>query len=124
MEDLKKSIKRLEEKLDNNAKDIISNMNKLHSHEEKINKNSEKIKQNSYALDILKDYKNGSKRLFIALIIVLCMWFATIGYLVYVLNDIGTIEEETSQEIDNVETIENSTIINKGDVNGENKAND
>ena len=37
------------------------------------------------------------------------MWFATIGYLVYVLNDIGTVEESTI-DIDGVETIDNSHI--------------
>jgi len=44
MEDLKRDVKRLEEKLDNNVEMIIKNMNKLHSHEEKINKNTLKIK--------------------------------------------------------------------------------
>lgn len=127
MEDLKKNVKKLEEnvekletKLDNNVELIIKNMNKLHSHEELINNNTNRIKQNGYALEILKDYKFGNKRLFIALIIVLFMWLATIGYLVYVLNDIGTIE--TKQEIQDVETIQNSNVVN-GDMYGENKTN-
>lgn len=127
MEDLKKNVKllekdmkKLETKLDDNVTLIINNMNKLHKHEEKINNNSLKIKENGYALEILKDYKFGNKRLFISLIIVLIMWFATIGYLVYVLNDVGSIE--TTQEIEDVETIENSNVIN-GDMYGENKTN-
>ena len=43
------------------------------------------------------------------------MWFATIGYLVYILNDIGT-ETTTTEElidIDDVDNIENSHIHNK-----------
>ena len=48
------------------------------------------------------------------------MWFATIGYLAYVLNDIGTIE--TTQEISDVESI-GGNVVNNGDVYGENKAN-
>lgn len=127
MEDLKKNVKllekdlqKLETKLDDNVALIINNMNKLHKHEEKINNNSLKIKENGYALEILKDYKFGNKRLFISLIIVLIMWFVTIGYLVYILNDVGSIE--TTQEIEDVETIENSNVIN-GDMYGENKTN-
>ena len=50
------------------------------------------------------------------------MWFATIGYLVYILNDVGTIEEISTQEIEDVDTIENSNIIN-GDVYGQDKTN-
>ena len=59
--------------------------------------------------------------MFIIILVVLAMWFATIGYLVYVLNDIGTIETST-QEIEDVETIENTDIVN-GDMYGENKTN-
>ena len=46
------------------------------------------------------------------------MWFATIGYLVYVLNDIGVIEE-TTQEITDFDTI-NGNVVNNGDIYGEN----
>lgn len=86
MEDLKKSVRELEKKLDNNVELIISNMNKLHSHEEKINKNASQIKENRYVLDILKDYKQDSKRLFYILIIALALWGGTLGYLIYVLS--------------------------------------
>ena len=111
---IENKISELEKKIDKNMDKIINNMNELHSHEEKINKNANKIKQNSYALSILKDYKKETKRLFIALIIVLFMWFATIGYLVYTLNDIGTIEEETvTQENENGY---NNYIGNDGDI--------
>ena len=80
------------------------------------------MKEQSFAMELLQDYKKANKRLFIIIIIILAMWFATIGYLVYVLNDIGTIETTTSQEIQDVDTIENSNITN-GDMYGENKTN-
>jgi hypothetical protein len=48
------------------------------------------------------------------------MWFITIGYLVYVLNDIGI--ETSTQEIQDIDTIENSNITN-GDNYGEDKTN-
>lgn len=94
LEDLKKQ-------LDENSKKIISNMNQIH--------------QNSGALEILKDFKGDNKRLFTILIIVLFMWFTTIVYLVYVLNDTGTIETKT-QDID-YSAIEYSDIVN-GDYYG------
>ena len=78
-------INEIKKQLDENTKKIVDNMNKIH--------------QNSGALEILKDFKDDNKRMFIILLIVLFMWFFTIGYLVYVLNDIGTIE--VSQENDN-----------------------
>lgn len=99
----------LAKKLDENSKKIMENFNKIES-------NAYRIQQNSGALEILRDYKSDSKRWFTILIIVLFMWFITIGYLVYVLNDTGTIEE-TTQEIQDVDTI-NGNVVNNGDING------
>lgn len=70
------------------------------------------LKDESLAMEILKDYKKSTKRLFSILIVVIILWFATIGYLVYVLNDIGTIEN--TQEVSDIDNIENSSIINGG----------
>ena len=84
---------------------------------EKIN---EKVEQTSFAYELLSDMKKQNKRLFIIILVILSMWFATIGYLVYILNDIGTIE--TTQEISDVESI-GGNVVNNGDVYGENKAN-
>ncbi len=96
LEDIKKQ-------LDENSKKIIDNMDRIH--------------QNSGAIEILKDFKGDNKRLFTVLIIILCMWFATIVYLVYILNDISTISDVRSQEIDG-SNIEYSDLIN-GDYYGQ-----
>lgn len=74
---------------------------------EKVQNKVEEIEHKSFAMEILQDYKKANKRLFVSLIIILSMWFATIGYLVYVLNDIGTYD---SIEIEDVENIDNSHI--------------
>ena len=81
------------------------------------------IKKESFAYELLQDQRKQNKRLFIILILVLVMWFATGVYLVYILNDTGTIEEVTtkSQEISDVNNIDNSNIVN-GDMNGKSKA--
>lgn len=77
-----------------------------------IKKELNEIKEESFAMELLKDYKKANKRQFIIILVILIMWFATIGYLVYVLNDIGVIEE--TQTIEDIEIIENSTIRNGG----------
>ena len=55
------------------------------------------MKNESFAKEILQDYKKVNKRFFIIILVVLIMWLATIGYLVYVLNDIG-VETSTTTE--------------------------
>ena len=115
MEELKKSVERLEQKIDNNAVSIIQNMNKLHSHDDKINANAEKIQQNSWAIDILRDYKSSSKRLFIMWIITFLALIGVCCYLVYLMNDIGAIQttNEYTQEVNDINDI-GGNIINGG----------
>lgn len=88
---------------------------------ENIQEIEEKVEQTSFAYEMLKDMKTQNKRLFTIILVILGMWFATIGYLVYVLNDIGVIEETTTttQEIEDVDTI-GGNVVNNGDVYGEN----
>lgn len=83
--------------------------------------------QHSLFWEIIKDSKETIKRVCKTFTIVLCLliflWSATVIYLIYVLNDIGieeiTTETTTSQEIKDVDNINNSYIIN-GDNNGDN----
>lgn len=77
---------------------------------ENIQELEEKVEQTSFAYELLSDYKKQNKRQFIVILVILGMWFATIGYLVYVLNDIGIVEENDTIEIEDVETIDNSHI--------------
>jgi hypothetical protein len=66
---------------------------------EDIKHQVEEIQEESLALELIKDYKKQSKRQFIIILVILGMWFATIGYLVYVLNDIG-VETTTTETYD------------------------
>ena len=78
------------------------------------------MEDNSFAMDLLKDYKRQNKRQFIIILVILAMWFVTIGYLVYVLNDIGTVETiDTTQEVSDIDSI-NGNVVTNGDVYGEN----
>lgn len=80
------------------------------------------MKDNGLALELLSDYKKANKRQFVIIIVILVMWFLTIGYLVYVLNDIGTIETSTQEVTQEADKGNNNYIGNNGDING--KAND
>lgn len=73
-----------------------------------LKKELEQVRKQSFASEILSDYKKANKRQFATIIIILCMWFATIGYLIYILNDIGYIEETI--DINEVDKIDNSNI--------------
>ena len=73
-----------------------------------VKKELYEVKEKGFAMEILSDYKKTNKRMFVALVLILCMWFSTIGYLVYILNDIEYTEETI--DIQEVETIDGSTI--------------
>ena len=69
------------------------------------------------ATEMLHILKAQNKRLFIIWLVTFIAFIGLLGYTIWLLNDIGTIEE--SQEISDVDTKENSSIAN-GDINGEN----
>ena len=54
-----------------------------------LEKEVQEMQEESFAAQILKDYKKQNQRQFIVILVILIMWFATIGYLIYILNDIG-----------------------------------
>ena len=72
------------------------------------------MEETSLAWEILQDAKKANKRQFIIILVILVMWFLTIGYLVYILNDIGTIETTTTVEQSNAEN--NNYIGNDGEI--------
>lgn len=79
-----------------------------------LEKEVKEMQEESLAMSLLKDYKKQNQRQFIVILVILGMWFATIGYLIYILNDIG-VETTTTEElidIDDVDNIENSHIHN------------
>lgn len=80
-----------------------------------VQKEIQELKEQSLAMELIKDYKKQNKRQFAIILVILTMWFATIGYLVYTLNDIGTIDESTTITQDN-ESGYNNYIGNDGDI--------
>jgi hypothetical protein len=71
------------------------------------------------ATEMLHILKVQNKRLFVIWLVTFIAFIGLLGYTIWLLNDIGTIEEITTQEIQDVNSIENSNVVN-GDLNGEN----
>ena len=105
--------------------------------EENIKKLEKKVEKQSLAMELLefskeqnkqlertnKRLERTNKRLIIVLIIILVLWFATIGAFLYYINTTGYVEtDEYSQEIKDIDSVNNSKIIN-GDEYGENNSN-
>ena len=82
-----------------------------------MKKEVQEIQEHSFEMELLTDQKKQNKRQFIIILVILGMWFATIGYLVYILNDIGT--ETTTQEVTDIDSV-GGNIVNKGDTDGQN----
>lgn len=79
-------------------------------------KTVKELNKQSLAKEMLEDYKKQNKRLFVIIIVILCMWFATGCYLVYILNDTGTIETTETITQDNEDGY-NNYIGNDGEIN-------
>lgn len=79
-----------------------------------VKKEVDELKKESFAFEMLKDYKKQNKRLFVIWIITFIALIGMTCYLVYLLNDITTITDEYTQEISDIESIDNSNIINGG----------
>lgn len=82
----------------------------LNEVKEEISEMKRENEDMSFAMELLKDQRKQNKRLFVIILVILTMWFATIGYLVYVLNDIGVQETSEIIDIDEVDNIDSSTI--------------
>lgn len=65
-----------------------------------VKKDLEEVKNEGFAMELLKDQRKQNKRLFIIILVILSFWFATIGYLVFVLNDIETVTTEETIEVE------------------------
>lgn len=83
-----------------------------------MKKEVEEIKQETFAMELLKDQRKQYKRFFIIWIITFLALICVTCYTIWLLNDIGVIEE-TTQEITDFDTI-NRNVVNQGDIYGEN----
>lgn len=83
---------------------------------DKLDNKVKRLEQETWATDILHDYKETNKRIYdinkrlirIIVFLIVCL-VASIGYTIYLLNDISDIDSDVI-EIQDVETIDNSHI--------------
>ena len=68
----------------------------------------------SLATELLQEVKSSAKRWFIAFIIVLCLWFATIGVFVWYISLPVEVTDSVEQQSDN----NSSNYVVGGDYNG------
>jgi len=68
--------------------------------------------QQSFAMELMHTLKVQNKRLFICWLVTFIAFIGLLGYTIWLYNDIATIEVENTQEITDVNNIENSSIIN------------
>lgn len=72
---------------------------------------------NGLASEIIRSKNKVINRQFVIIIILLIMLSITFGYLVYVLNDIGTVETTTQEVQQDNESGYNNYIGNDGEIN-------
>lgn len=77
---------------------------------EDINKIDKKIDEVSIAYEMLKDNVKDKRRWFIIWIITFLCLISSIVYIIYLHDDINTITDDDSIEIQDVESIDNSHI--------------
>ena len=66
-----------------------------------IKKEIEEVKEKSFALELVSDYKKQNKRQFIVILVILTMWFASIGLFIYYINTTGyEVTTETAETDD------------------------
>jgi hypothetical protein len=83
-----------------------------------LRKELKEVKEESFAMELLKDFKKQNKRMFILWIITFLTLIGVTCYTIYLLNDIGVIEETTITQEN--EDGYNNYIGNDGDIiNGE-----
>lgn len=85
------------------------------------------IKTQSIAREILQDLKKSNKRMFVIIIVLICMWAGTIGAFMYYINTIDYEEVVETAEVNNDEGNANACVgdnCNNGVINnGESNSN-
>lgn len=97
-----------------------------------VNDIKQEVSELSFAMEMVNFLKEQTektnKRLVSIIHMLLVAGFLTIafitgGFLYYIINYTYETSTVTSQEVSGIETVENSNIVNGGDLNGENQAN-
>lgn len=73
------------------------------------------MEEKSLAMELLQDMKKTNKRMFILLVVILILWFATIGSFVWYINQFDFVTETTTLDGNGTNNyIENGGTITNG----------
>lgn len=75
--------------------------------------------ENSLAMEILHDYKLVNRRMFVIIVLLILSLLTSIGYTIYLLNDMASVETVDVQQAN--DSGDNNYIGNDGDINGKTK---
>lgn len=66
-----------------------------------VKKTINELKEQSFAMELLHDARKTNKRMFVIIIVILTMWFASIGLFIYYINTTGyEVVTETAETTD------------------------
>lgn len=68
------------------------------------------MEEKSLAMELLQDMKKTNKRMFALLVIILILWFATIGCFVWYINQFDFVTETTQEMVDIDDSTATQTI--------------
>lgn len=68
------------------------------------------MQEKSLAMELLQDMKKTNKRMFALLVIILILWFATIGCFVWYINQFDFVTETTQEIVDIDDSTATQTI--------------
>ena len=81
-----------------------------------VKKKLEEVKQQSFGMELLSDMKKQNKRLYTIWIITFIAFIGLLGYTLWLLNDVGTIETTTQEVSQENDSGNNNFIGNDGDI--------
>ena len=88
---------------------------------EKVQKKVNVIEEQSFAMELLQDAKRTNKRMFVIIIIILILWFSSIGLFIYYIKTTGYEVVTETTEVENDDGNANACIgnnCNNGVING------
>lgn len=88
---------------------------------EKVQKKVNAIEEQSFAMELLQDAKKTNKRMFVIIIIILILWFSSIGLFIYYIKTTGYEVVKETTEVENDDGNANACIgnnCNNGVING------
>lgn len=88
---------------------------------EKVQKKVNAIEEQSFAMELLQDAKRTNKRMYAIIIIILILWFSSIGLFIYYIKTTGYEVVTETTEVENDDGNANACIgnnCNNGVING------